>query len=414
MTDLMTTTEDGEPVEHFLRRHLAGDFLLWSPNIQGEAFLNWDRLWATRTIRRGRPRPFPTGEPLPADFTFESHGGAVTLPQLMEREFLSGLLLVVDGEVRVERYARGLQRDRRWQSSSMVKSLASILVGAAVEDGALTGVEQPIVELIPELEGSAYEPVRIVDLLRMASGVGWTENTNDWQTDVADNYIKPIAARRPGYVMDYLRTLSTAEPPGTQFYYNTGDTLLLSYVLSRATEMTVADYCSDRFWAPMGCERDGYFILESDGGHEVVGSCCGASLRDYAKWGTFMLDDGLIDGRRVVPEGWVTESTTASAPNFALDMNGRRGYQAAPDSPYRGYGYLWWTRRDGDYQALGSYGQWIYVSPASRTVAVLLGAVPRNVYMTPEQLRLHRDSEHLGSEMRTDFVKAAAAALRRS
>ena len=411
MTDPLATTEDGEPVLHFLRRHLAGDFLLWSPNIQSEAFLNWDRLWAARTIRRGRPAPYPDGEPLPDDFTFDSFGAPRSIDELMELEFLSGLLLVVDGEVRVERYARGLDRTRRWQSSSMVKSLASILIGAAIQDGAIAGVEQPIVEWIPELEGTAYEPVRIVDLLRMASGVSWTENTNDWQTDVADNYIKAIAARRRDYVLDYVKTLPAADPAGTQYFYNTGDTLLLSYILRRATGMTAADYCSQRFWAPIGCERDGFFILESDEGHEVVGSCCGATLRDYAKWGTFMLDDGVIDGTRVVPEGWVAESTAPSSPNFAPDMAGRRGLQPdTPPSEFTGYGYLWWLRSGGDYQALGSYGQWIYVSPSARTVAVLLGAVPRSVYMSPAQLAQHAASEHLGSEMRTDFVKAAIAA----
>ena len=137
MTDAPRFTEDGEPVERFLRRHLAGDFLLWSPNIQSEAFLNWDRLWATRTIRRGTPRPYPDGDPLPTDFRFDSHGASHSIDDLIEKEFLSGLLVVCDGEVRVERYARGLTRERRWQSSSMVKSLASILIGAAIHDGAI-------------------------------------------------------------------------------------------------------------------------------------------------------------------------------------------------------------------------------------------------------------------------------------
>jgi CubicO group peptidase (beta-lactamase class C family) len=404
------TTVDGEPVEPFFRRHLAGDFLLWSPNIQAEAFLNWDRIWATRTIRRGTPKPLPQAA-RPLDITFESHGATRTIDDLMRREFVSGLLVVKDGEIKLERYAKGLNPERCWQSSSMVKSLAAILVGAAVQDGAIKSIDQSVVDYLPELEGSAYRDVTIRHLLNMASGVSWVENTDDLTTDVAEHYIKVIAARTPDYIVNYLKTRPKANPAGTQFYYNTGDTFLLSHVLSRATGMTVADYCSERLWKPFGFEQDGFFILDSDDGHEVVGSCCGASLRDYTRWGLFMLADGVIDGKRVVPDGWVKDSTTPSAPNFAFDFGGERGVAGGADSAYKGYGYLWWVREGGDYMALGSYGQWIYVSPANNTVAVILGAVPRHVYMTPEEVELHRNSSHCGSEMRLDFIKAAMKAL---
>lgn len=404
------TTVDGEPVDQFIRRHMAGDFLLWSPNIQAEAFLNWDRIWATRTIARGIPKPLPQAAN-PLDITFERGGRILTINDLMRWEFVSGLLVVKDGEIKLERYAMGLNAERCWQSSSMVKSLAAILIGAAVQDGAIRSIGQPITDYLPEFRDTSYEGVTIMDLLQMASGVEWIENTDDLKTDVAEHYIKVIAARRPNYILDYLRTRPRANPRGTQFYYNTGDTFLLSHILSRATGMKVADYCSEKLWKPMGFEQDGFFILDSDNGHEVVGSCCGASLRDYARWGLFMLADGVVDGKRVVPEGWVKASTNPTAPNFAFDFGGERGVAGGADSAYKGYGYLWWVREGGDFQALGSYGQWIYVSPANNTVIVILGAVPRHVYMSPEEVALHRNSSHCGSEMRLDFIKAAMKAL---
>lgn len=404
------TTVDGEPVDQFIRRHMAGDFLLWSPNIQAEAFLNWDRIWATRTIARGIPKPLPQAAN-PLDITFERGGRILTINDLMRWEFVSGLLVVKDGEIKLERYAMGLNAKRCWQSSSMVKSLAAILIGAAVQDGAIRSIGQPITDYLPEFRDTSYEGVTIMDLLQMASGVEWIENTDDLKTDVAEHYIKVIAARRPNYILDYLRTRPRANPRGTQFYYNTGDTFLLSHILSRATGMKVADYCSEKLWKPMGFEQDGFFILDSDNGHEVVGSCCGASLRDYARWGLFMLADGVVDGKRVVPEGWVKASTNPTAPNFAFDFGGERGVAGGADSAYKGYGYLWWVREGGDFQALGSYGQWIYVSPANNTVIVILGAVPRHVYMSPEEVALHRNSSHCGSEMRLDFIKAAMKAL---
>jgi CubicO group peptidase (beta-lactamase class C family) len=400
----------GEASEHFLRRLLGGDFLLWSPNIQAEGFLNWDKIWATRTIKRGTPKLLPRAV-RPLDFVFDSHGAMRTIDDLMRWEFVSGLLVVKDGEIKLERYAKGLTPERCWQSSSMVKSLASILIGAAIHDGSIAGVDQPIIDYLPELSGSSYEGVTIRHLLQMASGVSWVENTDDLNTDVAEHYIKVIAARKSNYIVNYLRTRPRANPPGAQFYYNTGDTFLLSHILGRATGMKVADYCSQKLWRPFGFEQDGFFILDSDDGHEVVGSCSGAALRDYARWGLFMLADGVIDGKRVVPEGWVKDSTTATAPNFAFDFGGERGVAGGADSAYKGYGYLWWVREGGDYQALGSYGQWIYVSPTNNVVAVILGAVPRHVYMTKDELALHKDSSHCGSEMRLDFVKAAMKAL---
>jgi CubicO group peptidase (beta-lactamase class C family) len=400
----------GEASEAFLRRLLGGDFLLWSPNIQAEGFLNWDKIWATRTIKRGTPKPLPRAA-RPLDLVFDSHGAMRTIDDLMRWEFVSGLLVVKDGEIKLERYAKGLTPERCWQSSSMVKSLASILIGAAIHDEAIAGVDQPIIDYLPELSGSSYEGVTIRHLLQMASGVSWVENTDDLNTDVAEHYIKVIAARKANYIVNYLRTRPRANPPGAQFYYNTGDTFLLSHILSRATGMKVADYCSLKLWRPFGFEQDGFFILDSDDGHEVVGSCSGAALRDYARWGLFMLADGVIDGKRVVPEGWVKDSTTATAPNFAFDFGGERGVAGGADSAYKGYGYLWWVREGGDYQALGSYGQWIYVSPANNVVAVILGAVPRHVYMTRDELALHKDSSHCGSKMRLDFVKAAMKAL---
>lgn len=405
-------TVDGEPTRDWYRRHLTSDFLLWSPNIQAEAFLNWDRLWATRTIPHGRPKHFPLGEQLPQDFCVSSRGRTYDVAEFFRAECLSGLLIIKNGEIRLEKYALGLTPDRCWQSSSMVKSLAAILIGIALNDGYLKSVDDPIVNWVPELRGSEYEPVTIRHILLMSSGIEWSENTNDWQTDVAENYIKVIGARRAEYVVNYMKTLRRADPPGEQFYYNTGDTLLLSYVLSRATGMSVSDYCSERFWKPMGCENDGFFMLESDGGHEVVGSCCGATLRDYARWGTFMLQDGVAaNGERLVPEGWVHDCVTPQAKNFAADLTGTRGVTPDPESPWKGYGYLWWSREDGDFMALGSYGQWIYVSPANNSVVVMVGAVPRKVYMNADQLGVHEESDHLGSELRARFAREASAAL---
>lgn len=406
MTESQTETN-----ERFLARLLGGDFLLWSPNIQAEGFRNWDRIFASRTIPRGRPAPLEVVQP-ELDVTYDDNGTQRHVDDLMRDEHVSGLLVVKDEKVVLERYAMGLTPEGRWQSSSMVKSLTACLIGAAIHDGLIRSVDDRVPDYLPDFAGSAYDDVTIRHLLTMSSGIEWSENTDDLDSDVAENYIKVIAARQRGRIREYLRTRRLAVPPGTQYYYNTGDTFLLGLILSTVTGRTVSDYCAEKIWAPMGMEQDGFFILDGDDGDEIVGSCCGAALRDYARWGLFMLRDGVVDGVRILPEGWVAESTSAIAPDFSFNFEGIRGLKTAVTAAHAGYGYLWWVNWDGTYEALGSYGQWIYVNPAEQVVVVILGAIPRVPYMDPESPEANGETSHLGSPRRTAFIKSAVAALR--
>ncbi|MGW0523367.1 serine hydrolase domain-containing protein [Crossiella sp. NPDC003009] len=398
-----------ETNERFLARLLAGDFLLWSPNIQAEGFANWDRIFATRTIEKApTASPLPPGEPI-TDVAFEAYGERGDVESLMRDEHLSGLLVVQDGAIRLERYAKGLTPSGRWQSSSMVKSLASILVAAAEQDGLLSRAD-PVTDHLADFAGTAYAQVTIEHLLTMSSGIEWTENTDDIHSDVAERYIKVIGARQAGAIQEYLKTRQRAAEPGTSFYYNTGDTFLLGLILAKATGKTVAEYCSQKVWQPMGMEQPGFFMLDGDDGQEVVGSCCGACLRDYARWGLLMLNDGVAaDGTRVVPEGWVAKATSPQAPAFAFDFSGVRGTSSPPMAEYAGYGYLWWIKTDGAYQALGSYGQWLHVDPARGLVVVLLGAVPRIPYLDPDSPEVRAGTSHMGSARRARFIDAVAA-----
>lgn len=407
----MTDSANDETNERFLARLLGGDFLLWSPNIQAEGFLNWDRIFATRTINCGTAKPLEIAD-RELEVRYKDQGELRDIDDLMMDEHVSGLLVVKDEKIVVERYGMGLTVGGRWQSSSMVKSLTSCLIGAAIQDGLIASVDDPVVRHLPDFAGTAYEEVTIRHLLTMSSGIDWSENTDDLHSDVAQHYIKVIAARRRGRITEYLKTRSLAIAPGTQYYYNTGDTFLLGLILSKVTRLTVSDYCSQKIWVPMGMEQDGFFLLDGDDGDEIVGSCCGASLRDYARWGLFMLRDGVVDGVRILPQGWVAQATSPVAPDFSFNFEGIRGLKTAATAAHRGYGYLWWVNWDATYEALGSYGQWIYVNPTDNVVVVILGAVPRVPYMDPDSFEAQGESSHLGSPRRTAFINAAVRALR--
>ena len=193
MSDTSTTSAN----ERWLARLLGGDFLLWSPNIQAEGFLHWDRIFATRTIRcggqgKGLPR---AARELAVRYT--DQGRDCGIDDLMRDEHLAGLLVLQRGEILLERYALGLEPGQCWQSSSMVKSLTSTLVGCALHDGLIGSLDERLTDYLPDFAGTAYAGVTLRHLLTMSSGVNWTEDYEDLRADVA-HYILPIAERRAG------------------------------------------------------------------------------------------------------------------------------------------------------------------------------------------------------------------------
>lgn len=359
-----------QPGEHLPR---AGDFLLYPPTIQPWGYRIVDRLFAHRAIRRGTPQPWPRGTDIAA--------GLAALGQdveaVMERNFLAGLLVIRDGQIRLERYGLGLREADRWSTMSTVKSLTAVLVGAAIRDGAIASVAEPVTRFLPELRDTAYEGVTLEHLMTMSSGTRWTEVYADPDCDV-NRYSRALAAKVPGGVLRIMAGLARERPPGEAFLYNSGDTFLLGAAVTRAVGRPLADYLSERIWQPAGMEFDAFYTLESEGGQEIGGSRAGMALRDFGRLAQLILDDGVVAGRRVVPEGWVE---AMAVPRFAVDP-GR-----APGITH--YGYSWWLG-DGLMSAIGFAGQRIDILRAERLAVVTLGAFPQPPHAPPEQDPAHR------------------------
>lgn len=267
----------------------------------------------------------------------------------------AGLIVVQDGRIRLERYARGYSRKGRYTSFSVAKSLTSTLVGAAVRDGYIQSVDDPLTRYIPELSGSAYDGVSVRQVLTMTSGVKWNEDYTDPNSDVARMYSKPVPAGMDPTVA-YLRTLTREAPPGTKWVYKTGETNLIGVLVTKATGKSLTDYAEAKIWRPVGMERDLFWMIDQSG--QNIGGCClSASLRDYARIGQFVLGGG----KGVVPDGWFADATRASA----------------PVGDGRGYGYQWWVNADGSFQAQGIFGQLIHIDPKRRLVIAMSSAWPR-------------------------------------
>lgn len=359
------------PVEHLPR---GEDFLMWPPCLQSYGYRIVDRLFATRPIRCGsRVRELPRGRALRPAFR-AADGEACTVDRFMDRNSIAGLLVLRHGEIVLERYGLALRPEDRWSTMSTVKSMTAMLAGAAVHDGAIRDIDDDVARYLPQLAGSAYEGVSIRHLLTMSSGVQWTEDYTDRQSDV-NRYSKSLADKVPGGVLRMLRELPREFPPGCVWRYNTGDTYLLGAVIAAATGRTLADYMSEKIWRPFGMEFEGYYTLESDGGQEIGGSRAGMALRDIGRFALFVLEDGVAGGRRVLPEGWID-----AAARRAFDVPASFGAAHRRALGITGYGFSWWLREDGAMLAMGHSGQRIFVDRPRALAVVSLAAYPEPRY----------------------------------
>ena len=337
-------TSDGLP-----RLERMSQVLFWSQAEREAGFRAMDRITQHRTVPAGGPvRALPPGEPLDLD-----------VDAFMTAEKTAGLLVIQDGRVRLERYGLGFGPEGRWTSFSVAKSVTSTLVGAALADGHIESLETPIIRYLPELSGSAYDGVTVRQLLTMTSGAAWNEDYTDPQSDVI-RFFGPRETGGMDPTLHYMRGLDRAAEPGTRWLYSTGETNLVGLLVSRATGRSLADYLSEKIWRPYGMARDAAWLID-EAGQEPGGCCLMASLHDWGRVGQFVLEDGMIDGRAVVPAGWFDQATTK---------------QADIGVPGMGYGFQWWTQDDGTFGARGIFGQMIHIDPERRLVVVILSAWP--------------------------------------
>ena len=366
---------------------------------QAATFRNQDLARPVRAIRAGRkPRPLPPHARSLAGLTFKSGDRTVGIDDYMTRRRTTGLLVLKKGEVALERYGLGNGPESRWTSFSTAKSMTSTLAGAALHDGAIRSLDDTVARYLPRMAGTAYQDVTVRNLLRMASGVAWAEDYDPTgKSDIAA-LGAALATRRPGAVLDLMASRPKAAPQGSVFNYSTGESCLLGAVVSAATGRPLADYYAEKVWGPAGMEADGYWQLESPGGLELGGMGVSARLRDFGRFGQFILEDGETGVQRLLPQGW---RDLAGQPDAESTGFGKleKGYPL-------GYGYQWWvlprkagTAHDGAFTAQGIFGQFVYVNPREQVVAVVWSAW-RSAWQTDSEFETY------------DLLAAAVEALR--
>ncbi|HET7526323.1 MAG TPA: serine hydrolase [Burkholderiaceae bacterium] len=322
------------------------DVLFWSQSQRDAAFRALDRLPVLAKHHvvpaGGTPLPLPPGPPLKV---------AVDVDAYMAGQRSAALLIVHDGKLRLERYGLGFDAGGRWTSFSVAKSITSTLVGAAIKDGHIRSLDDKVSDYIAQMKSSAYDDVSIRQLLTMTSGIKWNEDYADPNSDVA-RFNNHQPEEGVDALVSYLRRLPREVPAGTRWHYSTGETNLVGVLVGEATKQPLAQYLSEKIWAPAGMEQSATWIV-SRTGREISGCCIQAATRDFARFGLFILNGARVNGQSIVPDNWLGEATTE-----------RTGI----GRPGRGYGYQWWTYSDGSFAARGIFGQGIFIDPKRKLV----------------------------------------------
>lgn len=273
---------------------------------------------------------------------------------------IGGVIVLKDGKVRFEKYGTGVDENTVWTSFSVGKSITSMLLGVALKDGFIKDLDDPLAKYISELKNDDYGNVTVRQLLTMTSGIGWNEDYEDHNSDVAQMYLRPCDGNEP-HILTYMKHLKFAGTPGKTWNYSTGETDLLGILIQKATGKSLAEYLSEKIWKPWGMEHAAYWVADECSGMNLGGSGLSATLRDYARLGMVMLKQGKIENKNLFADVWMKDATSL------LQTTGDGG---------GGYGYLWWRSPNGNYEAIGIFGQMIYINPKTNVVIAQFAAWP--------------------------------------
>jgi CubicO group peptidase (beta-lactamase class C family) len=336
----------------------------WSPS---DAY----RMFPYRTIQTQPPAydfPRATAGVLPVEVEYQEGESTrrVALDQLLDSSGTHAFIVLKEGKLLDERYLNGYQRDSICISRSAAKSFISALVGSAIDEGDIKGLDDPITNYLPELRDRGFDTITIRNLLTMGSGIRYRIAEMPWDED-ALYFFYPNSREMLLYDTDI------AEPPGQSFHYTDFNVGLLAIIIERTTHRTLSDYLQEKIWKPLGMEYPALWSVESEeDGFELSHVALNARATDFAKFGELFLNNGKWDGRQIISEKWVREST-------APDPTDHRPWETYGASAEAGgyYKYFWWgeVAASGEYvySAIGRWGQFIFVAPKANVVIVRTG-----------------------------------------
>ncbi|WP_246389148.1 serine hydrolase domain-containing protein [Microvirga mediterraneensis] len=363
---------------------------------------HFQQLMPTKPVSRGMgaPRPLVKSEQTDIEtirFTPTGATEPMTFIEAFDRNFTDGIIILHEGRIVYERYAGCLSDQNRHAAMSVTKSLIGLLAEILIAEGTLDE-NRRVDSYVPELAASAFGDATVRQVLDMTTGLQFSEDYADptadvWRHAMAGNPLpKPSDYAGPRSYYEYLVTVRRGGAHGVAFGYKTVNTDTMGWILNRVTGRPVSDLLAERIWSRIGADLEASFTVDSIG-TPFAGGGFNAGLRDLARVGQLLLDKGVVDGNRVVPEAAVTSIQRGGNQSaFA-----KAGYSQLAGWSYRS---MWWAthNKNGAFMARGVYGQSLYVDPAARAVIARFASHPEagNAANDPTTLPLYQAiADHL-------------------
>lgn len=342
--------------------------------------------------RSSQPMPWPVAPGPPLALRWPDGQDTAANEADAARRGTVALLMARRGQIVYERYFNGFDAQSLGTSFSMAKSVVSLLLGIAIDDGRIASVDEPITRYLPELRrnDTRFDRITLRHLLMMRSGIAFDEG-----------YRSPFAEAAKFYLTDDLpqqvAQLRIAGEPDQAYDYKSGDTQLLGMAIARAVGQPLARYAQQRLWQPLGMQHDASWSLDSHAsGVERAFCCLNARAVDYLRLGQLVLQEGLWNGQRIVSAAWLRQSTAALAGLPGADDAAQRNVERFNTPQAAFYGWQWRRRpapggaaavsggavsvsnsaalAPGEMvYAQGLHGQFLLIDPQSQTVVLRLG-----------------------------------------
>ena len=356
------------------------------------SFSNFRQLIPTTQVSRGLGAPVPLPRAMRDDLDAVSFvplgkDTPMTWGDAFNANYTDGIVVLHKGRVVYERYAGALRPEGQHISMSVTKSFFGTLGAMLVAEGKLDE-NAPVSKYVPELKDSAFGDATIRQVLDMRTGLKYSENYLDpnaeiWQhTRAGDVLPRPPGYQGPQTFYEFLQTVKKEGEHGGPFAYKTVNSDALGWVIRRATGQSIGQLMSERIWSRMGAEQDAYFTVDSVG-NEFAGGGLNAGLRDMARFGEMMRNQGRFNGQQIIPAA-VVQDIAKGGDKTAFPQ------ASFPTLPGWSYRNMWWVSNNehGAYSARGIHGQAIYIDPKAEMVIARYAShpMPNNPFNDPTSL----------------------------
>ena len=310
-------------------------------------------IFENRVIKAGNPQAWSHSE----------YYNKLSIPEKYDADFKKfgtiAFVIIQNDKLLFEQYWDGYSQQSHSNSFSMSKSIVSLAIGCAIDDGLINDVDQPVSDFFPQFKGYDGEVMTLRHLLTMSAGVDFQESYS--------SLFSPTTQLYYGNNLDEITFgMKSVEAPGVNFIYQSGVTQLLANIIEKVTGENIGSYVSRKLWTPLQAEEDALWSLDRKDGTEKAYCCFNSNARDFARFGQLILNDGKWNGQQIISEQYIREATTADSSLIFEKYN----------EPNRNYGYQFWILEKNGMKIpylRGVLGQYVFAIPEMNAVVVRLG-----------------------------------------